>query len=53
MEPRELREALSQEGWAVRAVEEGRTREKLARAIGEFQKGNSGYIGWDGSATAR
>ena len=45
--------ALSQEGWAVRAVEEGRTREKLARAIGEFQKGNSGYIGWDRSATAR
>ena len=49
----DIEAALSQEGWAVRAVEEGKTWEKLARAIEEFQKGNSGYIGWDGSATAR
>ena len=49
----DIEAALSQEGWAVRAVEEGKTWEKLARAIEEFQKGNSGYIGWDGSAAAR
>ena len=49
----DIEAALSQEGWAVRAVEEGKTWEKLARAIEEFQKGNSGFIGWDGRAAAR
>ena len=49
----DIEAALSQEGWAVRAVEEGKTWEKLARAIEEFQKGNSGFIGWDGSTAAR
>ena len=29
----DIEAALSQEGWAVRAVEEGKTWEKLARAI--------------------
>ena len=53
VEPREQREVQSQEGWAVRAVEEGKTWEKLARAIEEFQKGNSGFIGWDRSTAAR
>ena len=49
----DIEAALSQEGWTVRAVEEGKTWEKLARAIEEFQKGNSGFIGWDGRAAAR
>ena len=48
----DIEAALSQEGWAVRAVEEGTTWEKLARAmvggVGVGEVGEAEHEGWGG-----